>query len=364
MTSIQSDIKSQLRFMGPEPEPHLLASTADYARVLNWYNYYYENKDALPFLVNYMKTNGFTPEEIDAVKSVPAWSIKFNVMTRARIMTRGFIMFEEDVDRFKKELREEVDRCLAWVAKENSEKVVKQPKYSKKDRENEQIGEVEEAIDNFILYEDTNFNAYDYFRKIGIGQNVVKKYAEKLDNILVQLHDREFQRELDQPMQPKKKTAYGKFLQKLKSECESYTNARKASKVQQRKPRKIKEKSADQLTKGMKYLKEDTALKLVSQPPTAIIGAQVVLLYNVKWRNLYYIMANSDKGLSVQGTKIIGWNEKESHLKKLRKPEQILSDIMKGNKIGCKRIIQGVNGTDHKHNGRVDENTIILKVFK
>lgn len=364
MATIKSDIVSQMRFMGPEPEPFMLTGWCDLAGVLNWYNYYYRPSDTLPFLLTYLRDNNYPKDQIDALRSVPDWTIQFNLMTRARMLTRGFILPGDEQEKFDKKLRETIATAVGRIAKEKREKVIKFPTFTQRDKEMEQIGEVESAIDDFLITGNTEFSAYNWFRKVGTNQNVVRRYSEKLRLIMREVNDLEVQSEVMNTMPLKGRKAYTKFLEKLIADCNSYTNAKAATKTVNKKPRKIKEKSADQLAKGVKYLKESAEHKLVSVSPASIIGAQEVYLFNSKNRNLHRYVADSDKGLSVQGSKIIGINEAEQSMKKVRKPELMLPELLKANKHGAKRIITGIKGTEHKGNHRIDANMIILKVYR
>lgn len=357
-------INSEARLAGGEPQPCVLMSNEQYIKVLNWYNYRHSNTDAIDFLLKYMESNGYSREDVRALKSVPEWSIQFNLMTRARMLTRGFIFFEDDVDRFKAQLHETILKAKAKLAAKDQNKVVRLPKVSRQEVENWKIGTIEEVLDEFLEYGNHHFKAYDYFRAENVKPQLVKAYAEKLRAIVEELSDPALQRDLVKPLPEKLRKAYIKFIQGIIADAESYTTTKRVEKVVERKPRKIKEKSADQLTRGMKYMRESAEFKIVSQPPSAIIGAQQVWVFNTKYRDLLVYTAATEKGLSAKGVRIIDYDDPNSGLKKVRKPETVLGEITRGTKAGVKRIYTGINATERKGNGRIDENTIILKVFK
>ena len=104
-----------------------------------------------------------------------------------------------------------------------------------------------------------------------------------------------------------------------------------------RKPRKKKEKSPEQLVAKMQYKKEDTKLELKSTDPAEIIYAEELWVYNTKTRKLgHYVAKTLDPrglnrpgtGLMVKGTSIKGFNEEASVQKTLRKPEKQLEESL------------------------------------
>ena len=113
-----------------------------------------------------------------------------------------------------------------------------------------------------------------------------------------------------------------------------------------RKPRKKKEKSPEQLVAKMQYKKEDTKLELKSIDPAEIIYAEELWVYNTKTRKLgHYVARTLDPrglnrpgtGLMVKGTSIKGFNEEASVQKTLRKPEKQLEEFTNS---GPKKVLE------------------------
>ena len=138
-----------------------------------------------------------------------------------------------------------------------------------------------------------------------------------------------------------------------------------------RKTRKVKPKSADKLVEKLKYLKTDNKFKLVSINPVDVIKANELWVFNVKTRKLgKYVASNIDPqgagregtGLGVKGTTIIGFNEELSVQKTLRKPEEKLSEFKSAGKVKLRTFLDDINAVDIKLNGRVNAETILLKV--
>ena len=138
-----------------------------------------------------------------------------------------------------------------------------------------------------------------------------------------------------------------------------------------RAPRKSKPKSATKLVEKLKYLKTDPKFKHASTMPDEVIGATELWVFNVKTRKLgKYIASNVDPkgigrdgtGLSVKGTTIIGFDEKLSIQKTLRKPEDQLKEFKTSGKVALRSFLDDIKTTDTMLNGRCNPDTILLKV--
>ena len=150
------------------------------------------------------------------------------------------------------------------------------------------------------------------------------------------------------------------FYAKLFADLESYEQVKKATK----KARVRKAPSKEKLVAKMKYLKEDLKMKVVSVNPLDILGAQQLWVYNAKTRKLgRYVADTHTNFLGVKGTSIIGFDEHQSVQKTLRKPEQQLKDFLGSNKIQLRKFLDNIKTTDTKLNGRINTDTILLKVL-
>lgn len=138
-----------------------------------------------------------------------------------------------------------------------------------------------------------------------------------------------------------------------------------------RKPRKAKPKSATKLVEKLKYCKTDDKYKLASVDPAQIVGASEVWVFNIKTRKIgKYVASNIDPkgmgrdgtGLSVKGTTIQGFDEKQSIQKTLRKPDEQLKEFKAAGKVKLRKFLDDIKTTDTKLNGRFNPDTVILRV--
>ena len=140
-----------------------------------------------------------------------------------------------------------------------------------------------------------------------------------------------------------------------------------------RKPRKKKEKSPEQLVAKMQYKKEDTKLELKSIDPAEIIYAEELWVYNTKTRKLgHYVARTFDPrglnrpgtGLMVKGTSIKGFNEEASVQKTLRKPEKQLEEFTNS---GPKKVLEfydAIKTMGIKLNGRINTEVLLLRAVR
>ena len=148
------------------------------------------------------------------------------------------------------------------------------------------------------------------------------------------------------------------FYQEIMSACDMLAQEAKVN----RKPRKTKVVPKDKLVAKLKYMKSNEPLKLVSINPTDIIGAKELWIFNTKTRKLGKYMASEFQDLGVKGTTITGFDEFKSIQKTVRKPEEKLKEFKAAGKVQLRKFLEDINATDTKMNGRINEDTVLLKV--
>jgi hypothetical protein len=127
-------------------------------------------------------------------------------------------------------------------------------------------------------------------------------------------------------------------------------------------PRKKKAVPLDKVVGKLKYKKIDEPLKLVSINPVDIIGAKELWVFNIKTRKLGKYVAAEFADLGVKGTTIVGFDEHKSIQKTIRKPEDKLKEFKAAGKVQLRKFLDDINATDTKMNGRINEETVLLKV--
>ena len=148
------------------------------------------------------------------------------------------------------------------------------------------------------------------------------------------------------------------FLTEIQTACTMLMQEAKVNK----KPRKTKAVSKDKLVAKLKFKKTDEPLKLVSVNPADIIGAQELWVFNSKTRKLGKYVAEEFKELGIKGTTITGFSEMKSVQKTLRKPVEQIKAFKEAGKVALRKFLEDINAVDTKMNGRINEDTLLLKV--
>jgi hypothetical protein len=114
----------------------------------------------------------------------------------------------------------------------------------------------------------------------------------------------------------------------------------------------------------VKYKDEDVQYGIRSVDPTNIVGAEAVAVFNAKNRHCEIYRAKDGSRLSVQGAKIINFDEKTSLGKTIRTPEKDLPMWTRATTVRrLEVLINSVNGKTWEVTGKLNRNTIIIKVL-
>ena len=148
------------------------------------------------------------------------------------------------------------------------------------------------------------------------------------------------------------------FYQEIMSACDMLAQEAKVNRA----PRAKKSVPAEKIVAKLKYKKTDEPLKLVSVNPADIIGSKELWVFNTKTRKLGKYVAAEFNDLGVKGTTITGFSENLSICKTLRKPDEKLKEFKAAGKVQLRKFLEDINATDTKMNGRINEETILLKV--
>ena len=389
---------------------------ADYhRRVYNLRSELYEmNKaaDLAPEVWAWMKENGYTKDDIEAAKKrganvtigitckllrsgMPDLNPKHKEYWEALPGTGGEL--KPATDFVRRSLEEAIIIGRDMVEETKEEEAVKKNTYvpTIQERITEQSRNAAEDIDIWLdgfIEDKANFDPKGFdFKKHFTQKGVTQAHARKLVGFYEgELEEfRELQRmptagqlskmdERTADMWAQLKEGYSHLskkdvqnyitaLESLVDACNFVVDQSKAT----RKPRKAKPRSADKLVEKLKYCKVDNKYQLASISPVDIIGASELWVFNIKSRKLgKYVAANIDpkglsrgnSGLQVKGTTIIGFDEKLSVQKTLRKPEEQLKEFKAAGKVALRKFLEEINTTDTALNGRINLETVLLKV--
>lgn len=354
--------------MGAEPihiDPILNINDARLANSFSWYSYFYTINEGRVWITEYLKNSKTSPEKIRLFNKAETKEIDSSTCWIARMVNQGMKLPQVLIDKHNKK----IDNI---IANQNTQDdvVVVDNKFNIQDRIREKnnaiAGDIEAQVDAFInsKYVENNFDAYSFLKlNPPSSKNIINYYNKLLEEIDMAIDGREPSLiEGYSNMKKKQLKSYQKFILTIVDDMNRFFNNKSAARV--KKPRKKKEKSSIQLTNKVQYKKEDNELKLVSSNPANIIGASSIWLFNTKTKKLTNIQSSGAQGLSVKGTTIINMDDKLSMSKVVRKPADVLPQILNGGKIVLKNILANLTTKETEVNGRMNSDTIILRYIK
>ena len=347
---------------------------------MNYYRLESEIKTYKPTVIKWMTDVGCTKSDITAFKKVKDNRIGTTMGAVAACLNRGMTPQRADFNKGRDTaewLRNEISRVIneGKDDTEGEEKVeVKKDVYTPTIQERLRevaIGmteEIEKAYESFQTdpenFDPKAFKVLNLLKsqqaKAAHARIIRDFYARDLAELeeLASGNGCEQLREGYSHRSKKQIKAFIQFLTEIKNACEMLTQEAKVNRA----PRKTKAVSKDKLVAKLKYMKTNEPLKLVSVNPTDIIGAKELWVYNTKSRKLGKYVANEYQDLAVKGTSIMNFSEALSICKTLRKPEEKLKEFKAAGKVQLRKFLEDINATDTRMNGRINEETILLKV--
>jgi hypothetical protein len=347
---------------------------------MNYYRLEFSGKDLKPAVIKWMTSIECTKEDIAAFKKTKDNRCNVTMGAIASCLLRGMPAVREDFNKGRDTaawLRNEIVEVIAQGKDDTDEEIivevkpaVAQPTIQERVREAamRMTEEIEEAIDSF----QTDPEAFDpkAFKMLNLlkGKEVKAAHARIIKDFyvsdLAELEELaggskdEQLREGYSHRSKKQIRSLITFYQEIMSACDMLAQEAKVN----RKPRKAKAVPKEKLVAKLKFMKSNEPLKLVSVNPTDIIGAGELWVYNTKNRKLGRYVAAEFNTLGVKGTSLTGFDEFKSIQKTIRKPEEKLKEFKAAGKVQLRKFLDDINATDTKMNGRLNEETILLKV--
>jgi hypothetical protein len=357
-------VDANLTFTGSEPKFTQQLTKSELIKTLNWYAQNKEVKDAEKYASEYFKKH----LKLEASQYIKEESTTFGFA--CRIMSNGGILPTENLSWFESKIesiKSKISNKKVQKKKEQDVDEVKTVNIQERiaEKTSEIIGELEGAFDELIL---TDFKLAQSPKAV-MDEKTKSVHANKIIEFF-----KKRRAELDEATTTKDEqmieaySCYNKTqLKKLIQYCDQIITDAMAiigKAAVSRKPRKRKAKSPEQLVSKLKYLQTYTEHNISSVNPKDIIGASQLWVYNTKYRKLGCYHASDSSGLSVKGTTIIGFSEMKSIQKTLRKPDEILTKVINGGKVYLRNALEEIRAVDSKLNGRINEDTILLRIIK
>jgi hypothetical protein len=337
-----------------------------------------------PFVVKWMIEIGCSKEDIAAVKRVKDSRISTTMGAITHCLLRGMTAQRDDFNNGRDtaawlrgeivkviaEGKDDVDPSVAEFEKESAKKNTYVPTIQERVRDAAlaMTEEIEKAYEQFQLdaenFDPKSFKVLNLLKsqqaKAAHARIIKDFYAGDLAE-LEELASGSADEQLKEGYKHRSRKQIKNFivfLTEIRNACDMLMQEAKVNK----KPRKTKTVSKDKIVAKLKFMKTHEPLKLVSINPADIIGSKELWVYNSKTRKLGKYVAAEFNELSVKGTAITGFDELKSVCKTLRKPEEKLKEFKSAGKIALRKFLEEINATDTKMTGRINEETLLLKV--
>jgi hypothetical protein len=371
--------------LSPKWDGHETMSADEFNRhfrmSMDYYRLEHSGKDLKPKVINWMSANGYTKDQIKTFKDTKDNRCGTTMGAIAANLLKGMPPIRADFN--------EGRNTAQWLGAAIS-KVVEEGKFDEVEGEDGVVEvkptaaqpsiqerlreaaarmteEIEDALESFSqdpeAFDPKAFKLLNLLR----GKQAKAAHARVIKDFYNRQHDELV--EAGQGKCEQLKEAYShlskanmkkitQFYSEILSACDMLMQEAKVNRA----PRKTKAKPVEKIIGKMKFLKQDDKLKLVSINPADIIGAKELWVFNIKTRKIGKYVAAEYLELSVKGTSITGFDENGSVQKTLRKPEEQLKEFKAAGKVQLRKFLEDIKAVDIKLNGRINEDTILLKV--
>lgn len=339
-------------------------------KCLNWYSYMSDEKNCMTWISDYMKKNGYDKQAISHIISSPYNAQKKTLSYLCRMSSNGTV-FSGDLnnvisDKINQILKTHVYQEVTAIPVENVISIQDRIR-SIAERHMTVLDEIIE-----VWYKDQKskieFSLYDYIQKEQLNSYICnhlktmikKSYLDEFEEML-EGKDECLNEGYAFLSKIRKKQIY-LALTNLISDIDRHVGNVKTSKP--RNPRKKKPVSVEKQINNLKYQKEFSKLKIKSIDPQNIVGAQQLWIFNTKTNQLTMFNALGPSGFSIKGTTIQNFDPDISIKKKLRKPNETIKKVLDGGKLVLKKIMSELTTKPIEVNGRLNDDTIILRSIR
>ncbi len=360
---------------GDTPTDQVLADRL-WLNAANWYNYYYDSKDYVPFVIKYgTDVLGWNSDQVKQVKALKDHEIALTIGAGKScvIWTRGFEYSQERLNGINSKLAELLELAEKQAVPEDDEvdagpvKVVISPQQRMRAK---MMDTIYADFDNTIVdgWMDNKFSAkldvYGLCKKYMIKGNAINMFQEKIVQYLEEYSDA-YNKTCEQAVEAyshvsrtNQKKAI-KQLEAIVSDCEALKASAKATRT----PRAKKPRSSDKQVEKMKYMKESIDFKLTSINPIMIPTSFRLYVFNTKQKKLFEYVTNSTKGFEVKGTTLQNFDVTLSRCITVRKPDDILPEILKKTPKQIDNLWKTLTTKTSECNGRINQDCILLRAM-
>jgi hypothetical protein len=358
----------------PEPEWDGVEDiNSKMATAFNWYNYNKDPKDATKYLIKFCQGRPQYEKYVRSLRSAPDWKISSTAGWLARMADQGAPLEQKSYDFIEEKLNNVYNEYKDKIEEKKQDKPNLSVQQKIHNAAMEHVADIEVEIDNVFLSNFTEtFDSYKFMAdrdlKGKTAQIISKHFQKTLDEYQQGLNDRQkkINSDLAEAFEDVPISELKRIIKLYKGIVDSAnTIAQNAAKARKPKKRRVRKgKTADKIVSKLKYMESFDDLKLVSENPEKIVGAKAVFFYNTKRKTLTMYMAEDASGLTVSRSSIRKFDASKSGTKRIGKQMKLLETVQKETKTRAIKAFLNNKTKINSSTGRVNENMIIVKIFK
>ena len=336
----------------------------DVLRAINWY-VGGDKKNYKKWTIDWMKNKDspWTKDQLDLVRRCPLSDFK-HFGHYCRMLSRGFPAVESISKVVNKELNSLLEK--GKNKKESLKERVVSPQERMREQVSELAGELMEICDKGLesvkdkgTYHKT-FKFDDWLQQKDVGYRQAEMLGEVFAPALAELDellkgkDKQLLEGYSFLKKPQQKQLH-KFMMSLVTSCFK----RSANNKPIRRKRKV---SPRKIVSKVKYLQSSKEFGLKSVDPIDIIDSNKVVVYNTRYNILGVYYAKENETMTIKGTTIQNFCPTKSECRTVKNPTKIIKTIKSESSLD--KIWNAQHSMIKSPNGRLNEHTVILKVFK
>lgn len=363
----------------------------EYSRSFNFYNYYSTPKDTKPAVLEWMSNNGYSKEDIAAVKAAPDYFPGMTTGTLCTCLNKGMPTIHPKINEYLESLREDaikVQPCDIFVKEFIGFAIIEGKKTKQKDTVQTIVAEKPSGISpmdrlkakcnktiimDLELLMDEWCKSGDEVKCLSIYKSMqqyelpaaacafVEEYLEKVLKEMKDAHTgaSEYLAEVYSSYTKKQMVARIDALSSMLDDLTMFKTSVKAAKA----PREKKPTAATKQIAKLKYLKHSEEFKITSINPIRIVGAYRLLAFNIKTRVLFDYVCTATAGFILKGTTIQNYDEAASRCIRLRKPDEFIPIAVGSTEKQLEKAWTQLTTKIAKPNGRINEDIVLLRIL-
>ena len=368
--------------MGPQPSygVHNPVPTSEKDRMNEWMKgtrwfYYFENKKQSAETVQVYCTRvlNFNKKQLTNLKKLPDWKYRMKAYQTVAMQNAGWTGYPLDE-------RLEIINEHLWAMEKEGAKIKKEqdkkpkvvpisPAVRMKRKVLDTIYAdfdtmvIDKWMDDIFDKKEILFPTYSLLQlhKIkGAGLNMFRDLVQAEYDVVSDAYHKKCEQAVEAYSHITKgnKKKMLDLMDKIFEDIERMRTNSKATRTRIKRP-----KASDKQVEKLNYMTENIDAKLISINPVLIPGKHKLYIYNCKNKKLQEYTTTATSGFEIGGTSIKNFDKKSSKQATLRKPEDILPDVLNKTEKQIEKVWKTLTTKIDNPTGRINKDCILLRVF-